>query len=330
MKDTLTELMEIIKRLPEKGVEELLVKAQKIKEKEEKKAEKEPPKCPHCEEGKVVKNGKGHGKQTYLCRGCAKSFVRTTKTAMENSHYGEGVWKQVIRDTLNGVALDTTAENLQMHHETAFNMRHKILYSMEMELLRNPPELTGISEADETYILECYKGKKFAEDFHRKPRKHGAVASKPGISDEYICIAAGVEREGKALAVATCRSQPTKEDISRVFGSVIADGSVIICDGAKSYGVLEQNGKCAVLHIAEGGEGFKKINNANAFHSFIKERYRDARGFATKYLGRYSSLFSVAFRKSAHIVDDIYKNLTDMSNCFVSIDNSQSQNLFAP
>jgi transposase-like protein len=57
----------------------------------------------------IVRNGKRRGKQSYLCRECGKSFVRTTGTAMYYSHSGETVWKQVLHDTINGVPLDRTA-----------------------------------------------------------------------------------------------------------------------------------------------------------------------------------------------------------------------------
>jgi transposase-like protein len=131
-----------------------------------------------------VRNGHKHGKQAYRCRGCGKSFVETTKTALFNSHSGEAVWRQVIRDTVSGVPIDETAGNLGLHHETVFNMRHKILYCLEQKEHRNPTRLEGVCEADETYLLESLKGVKLPPDFWRKPRKHGAKAEKRGLSNE--------------------------------------------------------------------------------------------------------------------------------------------------
>ena len=329
MKNTLRELMEIIKRMPESGVEELLEKAKEIKEEAEKAEETAVPECPNCGGEKVVKNGRGHGKQTYICRRCGKSFTKTTSTVMENSHMGEGVWKQVIRDTINGVSLEETAGNLLMHHETVFNMRHKILYSIEAAQNENPQQLTGVCEADETYILENQKGKKLPADFWRKPRKHGAVAQKPGLSNEYICVCAAVERGGNSYARATTRSQPNAADITRVFSGRFTNDTLVLCDGAKAYGVLEDNGICSVMGTSADNDGFKKINDVNGFHSFIKERNRNARGFATKYLNRYNALFSLTFRNSEFVVDDIYNLLCDMNNRYNTISNSQSSNLFS-
>jgi transposase-like protein len=248
---------------------------------------------------------------------------------MFNSHSGEAVWKQVIRDTLNGVSLDATAVNLAMHHETVFNMRHKILYCIEQEQMRNPQQMSGVCEVDETYILENYKGKKLPADFWRKPRKHGAVAQKAGLSDEYICVCAAVERNGKSSAIATGRSQPSSNDVTRIFSDKFTNDTLVLCDGAKSYGVLEKDGVCSVTSTNNNDDGFKNINNVNAFHSFIKERNRNARGFATKYLNRYNAFFSISFKKSEFVVDDIYKMLCDMNNRYNTISATQANILFS-
>ena len=205
MQSNVTRLIEIIKRLPEKAVEEVLKEAEPQKEKWEQEEKERVPPCPQCEKESVVKNGSGHGKQTYLCGNCKKSFTMTTKTIMENSHNGEAVWKEVIRDTINGVSLDTTAANLDMHHETVFNMRHKILSALEQEQNQTPIQLTGICEADETYILESFKGTKLPDDFYRKPRKHGAKATKPGLSNEYISTARRERNVCCRVQITTCK-----------------------------------------------------------------------------------------------------------------------------
>ena len=327
MENILTEAMEILKRLPEKGVEKALLSLQEIKDECDKEKKSALPECPHCNGVNVVRNGHKREKQAYLCRCCKKSFVETTKTGFFNSHCGEAVWKQVIRDTVNGVSIDRTAENLNLHHETIFNMRHKILYCIEQEELRNPTQLEGVCEADETYVLESYKGQKLPSDFWRGARKHGAVAVKPGIPNEYICICAGVERDGGVISIAVNRATASKEDINRVFEERVSNNTVILSDGAKGYGILEETGKCTVLNVKDGEDSFININTVNGYHSFIKERNREARGFATKFLNRYNSLFSKVYRSTQAVVDDIFKLLsgTDNRNCTIIV--SQTKNL---
>jgi len=314
MGNTLTDAIDLLKKMSEKEVVIALEKIRGIKAECEKDERPSKSTCPHCKSEAVVRNGHKRNKQAYICRKCRKSFVETTKTAMFNSHSGEAVWKQVIKDTVDGVPIDDTADNLGLHHETVFNMRHKILFCLEQEEKNNPTLLDGICEADETYILENYKGKKLPENFWRGPRKHGAKAKKPGLSNEYICVCAGVERDGDAISVAVNRSVASKEDINEVFGDRVSEKTVIVTDGAKGYGVLEEAGKCMIVKAGDGNKGLYNINTVNNYHSFIKEREREARGYATKYLNRYNSLFSKVYRADKTVVDDIYALLCDMDN----------------
>jgi len=327
MENNLTEAIEILKRMSEKCVEKALEALREIKEEHEKEQREMIPACPHCGDGKVVRNGKKCGKQAYICRGCSKSFVETTKTGMLNSRYGEATWKQVIRDTVNGLPIDETAGNLDMSHEAVFNMRHKILYALEQEEGRNPTQLQGVCETDETFVLESYKGKELPSDYWREPRKHGAKAKSPGLSDEYICICTGVERGGQAISRAVNRAVVSKDEIEKVFSGRIGDNSVIITDGLKGYSVLAEYGKRAVITANEGNGGFFNMNTVNGFHSFIKERNRDARGFATKYLNRYNTLFSKVFGSTNAVVDDIYNLLSDRDSRNYTINETKTQNL---
>lgn len=330
MDNNLTEALNILKRLSIKGVEAALKNLREI-EADEKSDISIIDNCPHCGSVAIVRNGRKHKKQAYLCRGCSKSFVETTGTAYFQSHFGEAVWEKVIRDTINGESIDDTANDLGIHHETVFNMRHKILYCLEQEERENPTKFEGICEMDETYILESYKGKKLPDDYWRAPRNHKSNATKSGLSNEYICICAGVEREGQALAMSVNRATAGSEDIRRVFGDRIDGKTVVIADGSKGYGVLEEAGKCAVLNAkeaAEHGAGeFFNINTVNSYHSFIKGRNRNARGFATKYINRYSTLFSKVFRPDGVIIDNIYRIMHHQKHDGLTIERTQTENL---
>ncbi|MBQ6206154.1 MAG: hypothetical protein IJK52_03640, partial [Oscillospiraceae bacterium] len=111
---------------------------------------------------------------------------------MENSHYDEEIWSEAVADTLDGfVSIEETAQRLGMSHDAAFHMRHKILMSIEAREKASPSQLGGISELDETYVLESLKGRKFLENALREPRKHGEKAARRGISNEQIRIMTG-------------------------------------------------------------------------------------------------------------------------------------------
>ena len=177
----------------------------------------ERPDCPRCGGNKVILYGKARNKQRFLCKCCGRTFVPTTNTVMWQSHFPARVWKSVIADTVDTKSLDHTAGRLGFSHQTAFSMRHKILMAMEGLPGFNDAVLDGVSELDETFVLECGKGRKFADGAPRKPRRHGAKASKRGISNEYVCICTGVERGGEAYAVSVNRAKPGVRELSDVF-----------------------------------------------------------------------------------------------------------------
>ena len=327
MENKLGKLLDLAKSLPESRLDIAIEKLTEIKRESEKETTKPVPGCPKCGGNSVVRNGHQSGKQQYLCKECGGSFVETTGSAIAHSHSGETVWKQVVRDTIEGKAIDETAAALDLHHETVFNMRHKILYCLEQEQADNPRLLEGVCEADETYILESLKGSKIPDGHRRKARKHGAKAEKRGISNEYVCVCAAVEREGAAFSTAINRATPSKEELLNVFAGHVSGNTFLLCDGSKNYGVLSEKGKCITANANPASPGLNNINAVNAYHSFIKGRNRNARGFATKYLNRYNALFSTAFRSSDSVVDGIYKRISAINGGFVSIAVSQSSNL---
>jgi hypothetical protein len=112
-------------------------------------------------------------------------------------------WKQVIRDTINGIPIDRTARGLRMHHQTVFNMRHKVLFCLETEQCAERV-LSRVLESDETYILESLK------------------------------------REGKAYSRAAGRGKVRREEILRAFKGKISGNALMVCDGTASYKVLEK------------------------------------------------------------------------------------------
>jgi transposase-like protein len=317
---TLKDIIGLTKELPEKYFEEVYEKLTEVKEKAEleKEAESKIKVCPHCDGRGIVRNGKRSGRQAYICRSCNKTFVETTGSAIANSHSSPTVWRQVIRDTVDGVSIDKTADGLDLHHETVFYMRHKIMFLVEQELLASPVGMDGVCEADETYVLESEKGRKFPESHHRKPRKRGGKASRPGLSNEQICICTGINGDSQCVAMTVNRAAPSKDELERVFGDRISDDTVILCDGSKNYDVFED--KCTVAHV-------KHPNKVNGFHSFIKERLRAARGVATIYQNRYNAFFAQIFGASESVVDRIFELMTSCDGSFSSNKDIELQNL---
>jgi hypothetical protein len=260
-----------------------------------------------------MRNGKKKNRQRYACKVCGKTFGETTNTAISQSHCGEAIWKQVISDTLTGISLDETAASIGVSHSTAFHMRHKILLSMEAAESREPTLLDGVCELDDTYVLESRKGSKLPPDYWRRARRHGARAQSAGVSDEHVAICAGVQRDGSSFCQTVNRATPGKRDLVSIFGHRMGKEALILYDGAPSYAALGNSCQCPVKNISEDGDkrgkGFYHINTANGFHSFIKHRYDQYRGVATKYLNRYNALFAKTYRNDSDIVEEVYNIL---------------------
>lgn len=270
--------------------------------------------CPYCGSSHFVRNGKKCGKQRFLCRACSRTFVTTTNTILSMSHSPASVWKKVISDTLQGNAIDYTADQLGLSHTCIFNMRHKFLLALQDIIVENPVILKQVSELDETYVLECLKGKQLPPEAGRCARKHGAKAQKRGISNEYVCINTGVSRDGGAIAETVNRAKPDSSELQEVYDGHIQDGLLALCDGLRSYNVLKSIAKCSIkdINTVTGDEkAFYHLNTVNNFHSFIKNRYVFYRGVATKYLNRYNTLFTVAWRHD----DSVFTGLCSKLFC---------------
>lgn len=135
------------------------------------------PNCPYCDSPATIRYGRKCEKQRFFCKSCQKIFVPTTHTIMANSHFPKNIWCEVIKDTIRDAAIAYTAQRIDCSHQAVFNMRHKVFMA-----LRQLPEvekvcLGEVSEFDETFVLNCYKGKKLARFISRKPWKKEAFST---------------------------------------------------------------------------------------------------------------------------------------------------------
>lgn len=261
--------------------------------------------CPYCSSNHVIRYGKKHGKQRFLCKDCRHTFVTTTHTVMSKSHYGKDIWNEMFLDTIAGHSLSFSEKRLGISHQAAFNMRHKILIAIQDVLLYEPVTLGDVCELDETYVLDSYKGGTIPPAYGRNPRKHGAKAQKRGISNEYICICTGIQRKGEAVVKTANRAKPSGEELLSVFNGHIENGTLLLTDGLRGYNVLENLADCTVKNVENESSSFYHLNSVNSLHSYIKERYKYYRGVATKYINRYGALFSIAYRKTEEIIEKL-------------------------
>lgn len=180
-------------------------------------------------------------------------------------------------------------------------------------LEKEPAILSGIAELDETFVLDCYKGKPVPAEAGRSARRHGARAAKRGISNEYVAICTGIQRDGRAVAETVNRAKPSSKEICQIFGTHIEKGTLILTDGLRSYKSLEPVTGCTVVDVnQENSRETFNLNMVNGLHSFIKGLYIHYRGVATKYINRYNALFSVAFRCANNQANALFNSLCNM------------------
>lgn len=80
------------------------------------------PNCPYCGTQTVIRYGHKCGKQRFFCKSCEKIFVPTTHTIMSNFHFTAEVWREVIKDTVRGNAINYAVQRIGCSHQAVFDM----------------------------------------------------------------------------------------------------------------------------------------------------------------------------------------------------------------
>ena len=306
---TFTDLQAVIPELSPYQIDQISAQVARYMKLNEELRNTRPTVCPICRRADVrfIKKGIQASKQRYQCKGCGRKFTYDTKQITSNSHQSTDSWITVIEDTLSMTSLDETAEKIGVCHETAFNMRHKLLAYME-SMTESFALLDELVEADETYILESQKGVRCVD---RKPRKHGEGATKRGLSNELYCVCVATDRSNNLVATCVNRAKPSSDDLVNALASHIVPQSVLLCDGATAYNKLADTLESKKVELV-GHESYDRLyhlNTVNSLHSRIKAMFRQLRGVASKYLNRYLALFTVIVSCVKYTVAESADNL---------------------
>jgi transposase-like protein len=242
------------------------------------------PACGHCKSERFGSWGKASGLRRYKCKDCNRTFNALTGTPLAQLHRRDA-WLDYARALVERVSLRKAAELADVCLETSFRWRHRFL---EAARDKRPSVVTGIVEADETFILASAKGSR--KLVGRAPRKRGGKAKKPGLStDEHDAILIIRDRYGAT----TDHLLPDLE--GRTFEAflrpVVAADAVLVSDGRAAYGQFARGaGIQHVALVASAGErvsGPYHIQNVNGYQSRFKGWMAPFKGVATKYLKTY-------------------------------------------
>ena len=242
--------------------------------------------CPHCGGDDIRPRGKASGKPRYRCTSCGKSFNPLTGTPLAGLRHMDR-WSAQAQALISGETVAQAADRCNVAYTTAFRWRHRFLTALNHD---QPQRLCGIVEADETFILESFKGKR--GDLPRAARKRGGKAAKRGLSVEQIPVMVARDRSGATVDAVLPRLDAAS--ITKALGSVITRPAELCCDGGSAITAFARRAKLT-FHVLPA-PGIPKpeapelhINNVNAYHGRLKEWMRRFHGVATKNLPNYLS-----------------------------------------
>lgn len=189
--------------------------------------------CPHCGSTHFVKNGRGDGKQRYLCHDCKRSFLEFTGTILIHTKKELGTWARYVHCMIEKYPLRRCAKECGITLQTAFLWRHKILDAWQN--MMNNVTLDEVVEAEETFTNVSYKGNHNNFKLPRKSFKRGGKATKRGLSKEKVCIPCGINLNGSSIAKISNLGKPKWTDIEKVLGGRIERASVFVTDSFCGY-----------------------------------------------------------------------------------------------
>jgi transposase-like protein len=241
------------------------------------------PMCGHCGSDKFYRWGVATALKRYKCRACGRTFNALTGTPLAHLHKRE-LWLDYARALVDGVSLRKAATRVGVHLETSFRWRHRFLAAAKND---KASAVTGIVEADETFILKSAKGSK--KLIGRAPRKRGGKAKKGLSTDEHDAILIVRDRYGAT----TDEMLPDlkAKTFAAYLAPIVAKDAVLVSDGRDAYGAFAH--AAHILHVPiitsrseHVYEGFH-IQNVNAYTSRFKGWLRPFNGVASKYLPSY-------------------------------------------
>ena len=242
--------------------------------------------CPHCGAEQLQRFGQAHGLQRYRCKTCGKTFNALTGTPLARLRH-KGRWLAYLQAMLESKTVRQAAAATGVHRNTSFRWRHRFLAWSKND---RPAHLCGITEADETYLLESEKG---ARPLKRKraARQRGAAATKRGISDEQVCVLIARDRMGQTLDFVTGNGPLTKAQLRECLPPVLDEDVLLVSDGNVTYRYFAAEAGLSheSVNLSAGVrvKGAYHVQNVNAYHSRLHQWLDRFHGVATHYLPNY-------------------------------------------
>ncbi len=161
----------------------------------------------------------------YRCKSRSKIFRDLTGTSLSGLHR-KNRWLAFGSSLAEREPVRKSAQRCGIANSAAFRWRHRFLKAASQA----PDQLSGIVEADETFVREGRKGQR---DLVRYPCRHGGTAKKRGLSSEQVPILVATDRTGSTL----CRKMPAlnAKEMKAILVPVIAKDALLVSDANRCY-----------------------------------------------------------------------------------------------
>jgi transposase-like protein len=255
------------------------------------------PACPHCG---VVKecvqmkdraSGLRNKRFLWRCLACKRQFTVRVGTAFEDSripmrHWCYGFWAACA--SKKGVSALQIKRMTGLSYKSALFMMHRIRFAMSDEPQNKPP-LTGIVEADETYV-----GGKPRHAHRRQPPFWRSVQ---GPRDNKTGVLALVQRGGEIRPFQLQRVG--SREVQELVRANVDRGAHLMTDEAPVYRKLgpefAAHGHTMHSHY-EYARGIVHSNTAESFFAILKRGiYGTFHSVSKKHLHRYLSEFQFRY-----------------------------------
>lgn len=240
--------------------------------------------CPHCHSVIISRWGHSHGLQRYRCGDCSKTFNALTGTPLSRLR-NKNQWIRYARELIQGHSVRQAAEAIGVHRNTSFRWRHRFLSQAQGDKAKS---LKGIAEADETFFLESFKGRK--RGMPRRARGRGGKGKGRGTGSDQIPVLLARDRHGRVYD--DILKGTSTGEISRALEGRIGPDTVLCADGAAAYRLFAERENILLKEInrSQGQHVVERvfhIQNVNAYGSRLKQWMRRFNGVATHYLANY-------------------------------------------
>jgi transposase-like protein len=259
--------------------------------------------CQRCGDTDVYKmtdrkSGQRNKRFLWKCNGCQKQYTVRVGTVMEDSriplrHWAYALWKAC--SSKKGISALQIKRETGLTYKSALFMMHRIRFGMA-EDWRGQPKLSGIVEADETYV-------------GGKPRnkQKGKGPQKGWLQTRKTPVVSLVERSGNIRSFVT--ADVTSNNLAKILRENIPADSHLMTDSSvvyRSHVIRSPFARHGMTNHRIGEyakpDGTHSNTVESAFSLLKRGIYGTFHNVSGKHLHRYVSEFD--FRWNARKVDD--------------------------